>query len=379
MTDRLVENFSHLLDYSFTADMERELDQIAVGEREWRGVLNTFYQDFSKRMTAAGADDGMRPNLPTSTDIDCDTCGRPMQVRTASTGVFLGCSGYALPPAERCTRTLNLVPGEEAVAADADDEEESRRLRAKRRCPQCDAVMDAYLIDETRKLHLCGNNPTATATRWSAASSVSRATRGRFWPARNAGPRCSCRAAASANTSRCTGDGCGNTRKLLRNGQAAPRGPRRCPCRSFAAAPWTTTTCCATAPRAFFWQRAGFRKNRETRAPLIRELQPHRGELDPKFHYLLGAPEADPDGNPAVVRFSRKSGEQYVTSEVDGEAHGLERPLPERAVGGARRPQRGTAQAVRIQGPGREEGRVAAGAAAGRERRNVAGRNGNRT
>ena len=47
-------------------------------------------------------------------------------------------------------------------------------------------------------------------------------------------------------------------------------------------------------------------------------MKPHRDELDPKFHYLLDAPEADPDGNPAVVRFSRKSREQYVTSEVDG-------------------------------------------------------------
>ena len=26
------------------------------------------------------------------------TCGRPMQIRTASTGVFLCCSGYSLPP-----------------------------------------------------------------------------------------------------------------------------------------------------------------------------------------------------------------------------------------------------------------------------------------
>ena len=36
---------------------------------------------------------GMQPNEPTMTDIPCSKCGRPMQIRTASTGVFLGCSG----------------------------------------------------------------------------------------------------------------------------------------------------------------------------------------------------------------------------------------------------------------------------------------------
>ena len=318
VTDRLVENFSHLLDYSFTAGMERDLDQIAVGEREWRGVLDTFYEDFSKRLTAAGADEGMRPNQPTTTDVACDTCGRPMQVRTASTGVFLGCSGYALPPAERCTRTLNLVPGEEAVAADADDEEESRRLRAKRRCPQCDAVMDAYLIDETRKLHLCGNNPDCDGHAVERGEFRLKGYEGPVLACEKCGAEMQLQSGRFGKYFRCTGDGCGNTRKLLRNGQAAP--PRTAP------VPMPELRCRTVddhyvlrdGAAGIFLAASGFPKNRETRAPLVTELQPHRGELDPKFHYLLGAPEADPDGNPAVVRFSRKSGEQYVTSEVDG-------------------------------------------------------------
>ena len=318
VTDRLVENFSHLLDYSFTAGMERDLDQIAVGEREWRGVLNTFYEDFSKRLTTAGADDGMRPNLPTTTDIDCDTCGRPMQVRTASTGVFLGCSGYALPPAERCTRTLNLVPGEEAVAADADDEEESRRLRAKRRCPHCDAVMDAYLIDETRKLHLCGNNPDCDGHTVERGEFRLKGYEGPVLACEKCGAEMQLQSGRFGKYFRCTGDGCGNTRKLLRNGQAAP--PRTAP------VPMPELRCRTVddhyvlrdGAAGIFLAASGFPKNRETRAPLVTELKPHRDELDPKFHYLLGAPEADPDGNPAVVRFSRKSREQYVTSEVDG-------------------------------------------------------------
>ena len=45
-------------------------------------------------------------------------------------------------------------------------------------------------------------------------------------------------------------------------------------------------------------------------------------EIDPKYHFLLAAPAKDPDGRPAVIRYSRKTKEQYVQSEVDGKPTG---------------------------------------------------------
>ncbi len=160
VTDRLVEQFKNLMDYGFTAELEEELDRVAEGDLEWRRVLNEFYGDFSSRLEEAqDPEDGMRTNQPTDTDIPCERCGRHMQIRNASTGVFLGCSGYALPPKERCTHTVNLVSGDEVIDVERDDEAESRLLRAKHRCPTCSAPMDSYLIDENRKLHICGNNP----------------------------------------------------------------------------------------------------------------------------------------------------------------------------------------------------------------------------
>ena len=89
-------------------------DDVAEGERDWKNVLDEFYGDFKKKLEVAAAPDGgMRANQPVMTDIPCKECGRPMQIRTASTGVFLGCSGYSLPPKERCKATVNLVPGDE--------------------------------------------------------------------------------------------------------------------------------------------------------------------------------------------------------------------------------------------------------------------------
>lgn len=72
----------------------------------------------------------MRPNQMVLTSIDCPTCGRKMGIRTASTGVFLGCSGYALPPKERCKTTINLVPENEVLNVLEGEDAETNALRA---------------------------------------------------------------------------------------------------------------------------------------------------------------------------------------------------------------------------------------------------------
>src|SRR5690606_20771742 len=149
VTERLTESFKDLMDYGFTANMEHSLDAIADGKKQWQDLLDTFYADFSNKLTKAqGAEFGMRGNQPTETNIKCDKCGRNMQIRTGSTGVFLGCSGYALPPKERCKNTRNLVSGDEVLDVDNDEDAESRALRKKRRCKLCNTAMDSYLLDE---------------------------------------------------------------------------------------------------------------------------------------------------------------------------------------------------------------------------------------
>ena len=65
-----------------------------------------------------------------------------------------------------------------------------------------------------------------------------------------------------------------------------------------------------------------FPRNRETRAPLISEILPHKAAVDSKYEFLFKAPKQDPDGNPAVLRFSRKTREQYVQSEIEGKPSG---------------------------------------------------------
>jgi DNA topoisomerase-1 len=65
-----------------------------------------------------------------------------------------------------------------------------------------------------------------------------------------------------------------------------------------------------------------FPKHRETRAPTVSEIVAVKDQLDPKYRFLADAPIKDHEGRPTIVRFARKTKEQYVTSEVDRKTTG---------------------------------------------------------
>ncbi|KZZ58650.1 DNA topoisomerase I subunit omega [Oleiphilus sp. HI0125] len=320
VTDRLAESFPDLMDYNFTAQMEEQLDDIALGNKDWKSVLNQFYGNFTVQLDKAeAANEGMRSNDPVETDIPCGNCGRNMQIRTASTGVFLGCSGYSLPPKERCKNTMNLVPGDEVASAD-DDEGESKLLRQKRRCKICGTSMESYLIDENRKLHVCGNNPDCEGYE---------VEEGKFHIKGYDGPTLECDKCGSEMQLKsgrfgkyfgCTNEECKNTRKLLRDGNPAPPKMDPVPMPELQCQKVDDTYILRDGAAGLFLAASKFPKNRETRPPLLAELLPHKNEIDPKYSFLFDGPVADPDGHPSVIRFSRKTKEQYLMSEVmDGE------------------------------------------------------------
>jgi DNA topoisomerase-1 len=323
VTIRLDENFSDLMDYGFTAAMEEYLDEIAEGKLNWKDVLDRFYADFSAKLTKAGAaEGGMKPNEPSKTDIACPKCGRPMMIRTGSTGVFLGCSGYNLPPKERCKGTLNLTPGDEAVNVDEDDEAESRQLMDKRRCKICNTAMDSYLIDETRKLHVCGNNPVCEGYEVETGSFKLKGYEGPVIECDKCGSDMQLKSGRFGKYFGCTNENCKNTRKLLKSGQPAPPKMDPVPMPELACEKVEDHYILRDGASGMFLAASKFPKHRETRAPRVEELLPHKDEIDPKYSFLFEAPVEDPDGLKTVVRFSRKTKEQYVQSELDGKPTG---------------------------------------------------------
>ena len=325
VTDRLNENFSDLMDYSFTAQMEETLDEIANNKKQWIVELDNFYQNFSAKLDAANADDGgMRPNTPTETDLPCSDCSRPMQIRTASTGVFLGCSGYALPPKERCKNTINLLPGDEAIAIDADDEEaESQLLRTKRRCKLCNTSMESYLIDEQRKLHVCGNNPDCPGYELEEGQFKIKGYEGPTLECDKCGSEMQLKSGRFGKYFGCTNENCKNTRKLLKNGEAAPPKMDPVPMPELQCKKVDDTYILRDGASGLFLAASQFPKNRETRAPFVFEIKPHRDAIDPKYHFLIDGPEEDNQGIKTQIRYSRKTKEQYLMTEDEkGKATG---------------------------------------------------------
>ncbi|HCG5164637.1 TPA: type I DNA topoisomerase [Vibrio parahaemolyticus] len=324
VTDRLDDSFNDLMNYDFTVRMEQKLDQIAEGEVNWKAVLDNFFADFTGDLEKAELDEsegGMKLNHIVMTDIECPTCGRPMGIRTASTGVFLGCSGYALPPKERCKTTINLGD-EEGIINVLEEDVETAALRAKKRCPICETAMDAYLIDDKRKMHVCGNNPNCEGYV---------VEYGEFKVKGYDGPVVECDKCGSDMVLKngrfgkymdCTSETCKNTRKILKNGEVAP--PKEDPVH-FPELPCENSDAyfvLRDGASGLFMAASNFPKSRETRAPLVSELARFEERLPEKFKYLTTAPQEDPDGRPAVVRFSRKTKENYVRSEDDGKPSG---------------------------------------------------------
>ncbi len=51
VNDFLLENFSEIVDYHFTAEVEEQFDEIALGNLKWTSMLEKFYSPFHKTVT----------------------------------------------------------------------------------------------------------------------------------------------------------------------------------------------------------------------------------------------------------------------------------------------------------------------------------------
>ena len=103
----LSDHFPDIVNLGFTAEMERELDEISRGEREWVPVIRDFYEPFQQALDKAS--DAIPDE---ATGIICDKCGQPMEVKFGRNGRFLSCSAYP-----EC-KNAKPIPGEEPQKTD---------------------------------------------------------------------------------------------------------------------------------------------------------------------------------------------------------------------------------------------------------------------
>ena len=104
VSKQLVEQFSDIMDYKFTAGMEEKLDKIAEKELIWVKVLQDFYAPFMEEVNAVMK---TATKVTIETKVTCPNCGKPMVLRSSKTGSqFLGCSGY---PDCKTAMSLNVM------------------------------------------------------------------------------------------------------------------------------------------------------------------------------------------------------------------------------------------------------------------------------
>jgi len=94
VNDLLVERFPDLMDVSFTARMEDDLDLIESGDMEWEKVIREFYTPFDREVKEAIQTPGKVRPQDVPTELKCDRCGLPMVKRWGKNGWFLACTGY---------------------------------------------------------------------------------------------------------------------------------------------------------------------------------------------------------------------------------------------------------------------------------------------
>ncbi|AIF81145.1 DNA topoisomerase I [endosymbiont of Acanthamoeba sp. UWC8] len=103
----LVLNFAKYVEYSFTANLENALDDVANGEKLWKAVLKEFWSEFKPKTeevlkyknqdVLASLENHLRHFLfPDSPDeVKCPKCSNgTLHLRLGSFGSFIGCSNY---------------------------------------------------------------------------------------------------------------------------------------------------------------------------------------------------------------------------------------------------------------------------------------------
>ena len=326
VTERLIESFDDIMDYEFTANLENNLDRVARGELDWKNVLDEFYSAFQKDLISASDDNGMRGNQPTPTNIICPACNKTeMVIRNSSNGVFLGCSGYQNIGDDKCKETLNLVSGDEAISID--DSEEAENLLIKKRCPKCDTSMDNYLIDENRKLHVCGKSPDCNGFLIEEGQFKIKGYDGPTLECHKCGAEMQLKTGRFGKYFGCLNDNCGATRALQRNGEPKPLTMEPIELPELKCLKCEDHYLLRDSMKGLFLAASQYPKNRETRAPKVDEIKDLKEQFitacrflpdKDKHLYLLSAPEKDRDGNPYVVRYNRTEDTHYVASEKDG-------------------------------------------------------------
>ena len=145
VVDFLRRHFVETVTPHFTAHLEQDLDQIEEGEMTRLDALSEFYVPFAERLGTLEQEleDDSKRVFQVPTDVTCEACGAPMELRYWKGSHFLGCSNYP-----ECKNTVNLPPdlsvvyGDDQVEVQRALEEHAESAEPNIPCPHCGGDME---------------------------------------------------------------------------------------------------------------------------------------------------------------------------------------------------------------------------------------------
>lgn len=95
VNDFLVEHFPDVVDYDFTSEIEEDLDNVAMGEKDWVPVVDKVYKPLSKELAVKEKEvDKKDVVILGKSDKKCPKCGGKMVIRLGRNGKFLSCAKF---------------------------------------------------------------------------------------------------------------------------------------------------------------------------------------------------------------------------------------------------------------------------------------------
>ncbi len=145
VNDLLVKHFPDIVDINFTARMEKNLDEIAKGKKEWVSVIKEFYEPFEKNLKEKEKEVPDKKLTYEKTDKKCPKCNSPLVIKLGKYGKFYACSNFP-----KCKYTEPL---------------EKKALGIK--CPKCQKGNIVEKRTKKRKLFYgCSNWPECDFATW---------------------------------------------------------------------------------------------------------------------------------------------------------------------------------------------------------------------
>ncbi|MEG1150074.1 MAG: type I DNA topoisomerase [Bacilli bacterium] len=146
-TDKLQEYFSGIVNVEYTANMEQDLDDIALAKKDNVKILKDFYSEFEPLVEKAFAE--MEKKAPTETGEVCPECGGALVIRKSKYGEFTACGNF---PKCKYVKKEPKEKKEEKVICD---------------CPKCGGkIVEKVSIKRKKTFYACNNYPKCNYALW---------------------------------------------------------------------------------------------------------------------------------------------------------------------------------------------------------------------